>query len=127
MKQLTKGQLHDLVESSNETNCQSCNHDKFISWGNKSQEEIDRLELIGEIANNEKNVKNNGYKEYHPNGTNYWSENAPVALAFYPYHESKVLRCPDCYSVFLHYVEYQGHAPQKRVRWINKKVVITSE
>jgi len=79
---------------------------------------------VGEFSDAEKYIKENGYSEYHPENTNYWSEDAPIAINFYPYHESIIRRCKKCGEVFLNYTEYGGHAPQDRLRWVRKELIV---
>jgi len=70
------------------------------------------------------NVKRSGYNQYHPNDTSYWSEDAPIVLNYYPYHDSEILRCKKCRAVFLTYMEHSGHAPERRLRWVQPDLVV---
>ena len=113
----------ELIEQDQSSSCSTCNKNNFLSWANTTKNQLDNLSEYGEFLNSDTYIKKQGYTEYHPSGTSYWSENAPFAIAYYPYHESKIYTCPDCKAVFLHYVEYAGHAPQKRLRWARKSLI----
>jgi hypothetical protein len=58
------------------------------------------------------------FNELHPNNTRYESENAPVAVNFYPYNRSDVYHCTDCQQVVLKYVETGGYYVETRARRI---------
>ncbi|MDB5892198.1 MAG: hypothetical protein JWP47_3029 [Polaromonas sp.] len=54
--------------------------------------------------------------EHHPQGTRYASEDAPVAVDFFPYNLSEVHACSRCSKVLLRYTEYGGYYVDHRVR-----------
>jgi hypothetical protein len=56
------------------------------------------------------------YEEYHPEGTNYWSAEAPIAWHHYPYNRCSVLQCSVCGRCCLHYVEAGGYYVEPRIR-----------
>jgi len=53
----------------------------------------------------------------------YWGTDAPILLNKYPYCTCEIHQCPVSNQVFFHYVEFGGHAPQKRYRLINKDLI----
>ena len=44
--------------------------------------------------------------EHHPEGTNRWSSNAPIAWGHFPYNRCEVWQCTKCPRAFLRYTEY---------------------
>jgi hypothetical protein len=124
MKKYTWQEFSDLVRSENSKNCEHCKKTAFRGWEAFSKSQESALVLLGEFQDAENYISKNGYTEYHPGGTNYWSKDAPIALAYYPYHESMVRQCNVCNAVFLTYTEYSGHAPQSRCRWVQDHLVV---
>ena len=57
--------------------------------------------------------------EYHPDGTRYWSANAPIAVDFFPYNRCEVWACKRCSRAFLRYTEYGGYYIEPRIRLLN--------
>ena len=64
------------------------------------------------------------WDEYHPDGTNFWSENAPIAMPYYPYDRSDVRECLHCKRAFLHYTEYGGYYLDERIRALDAKLIV---
>lgn len=54
--------------------------------------------------------------EYHPAGTRYWSADAPIAPAWFPYNRCELWQCPHCAHAFLRYTEYGGYYQEARIR-----------
>lgn len=61
--------------------------------------------------------------EYHPNGTRYWSVNAPIAIDWFPYNRSTVWRCRQCATVFLRYAETGGYFEEERIRRVDPALI----
>ena len=61
--------------------------------------------------------------EHHPAGTNAWSADAPIALAFFPYNRCDVWQCVACARPFLRYTEYGGYYEDERIRELNPDLV----
>mgnify|MGYP003583012299 FL=1 len=61
--------------------------------------------------------------EYHPGGTNFWSEDAPIAIDYYPYNDCTVWRCRRCSRAFLFYVEGGGYFVDRRIRLLDPCLV----
>jgi hypothetical protein len=59
------------------------------------------------------------WEEDHPNGTNIWSEDAPISIRFHPYNRSDVCACKECGRKYLRYTEYGGYYIDERIREIN--------
>lgn len=123
MKKLSFSDFKKLLDNDESQSCAGCEKEKYQGWDNISKGLAQILEVVGEFADAERYINENGYTEYHLNGTNYWSKDAPIAISYYPYHESLIKRCKKCGGVFLSYTEYGGHAPQNRARWVRKDLV----
>lgn len=124
MKKYTCDEFIALLDDEKTGVCIKCNKINFEGWDKLTSEMETELDTLGEHNDADKFINQNGYTEYHPNGTNYWSKDAPIALAYYPYHESVIRRCKTCKAVFLTYTEYGGHAPQNRCRWVQGKLIV---
>jgi len=61
--------------------------------------------------------------EYHPNGTNSWSADAPIAPDYFPYNRCDVWNCRACGRPFLRYTEYGGYYVDERIRELNPNYV----
>ncbi|MDR6855624.1 hypothetical protein [Variovorax guangxiensis] len=61
--------------------------------------------------------------EYHPQGTDYWSAQAPIAPAFYPYNRCELWACRGCGRPFLRYTEYGGYYEEKRIRELRMELI----
>lgn len=64
------------------------------------------------------------WDEYHPDGTNLWSEDAPISLVHHPYNQSDVIECRRCKRKFLLYTEYGGYYRDERIRELNPKLIV---
>jgi hypothetical protein len=62
--------------------------------------------------------------EHHPEGTNGWSVQAPIAPAFFPYNRCEVWACIGCDRPFLRYTEYGGYYEEERIRAIDSARVV---
>ena len=65
--------------------------------------------------------------EYHPNGTNSWSLNAPIAPGYFPYNRCDVWRCVSCHRPFLRYTEYGGYYSDERIRQLDATLVTAAD
>lgn len=113
-----------LIELSNKSSQQSSclDDDKFLGWKKISKDEESKLKKIGIVVDNEGNDVSSS-NEYHPDGTNYYSKNAPIALAYYPYNGCEVYQCSESGKLFLIYTEYGGHKPEKRCRLVQSDLI----
>lgn len=127
VKEVSLKEFFLLVDKSDTKVCKTCTKELYLSWGNITKEMDQALNVIGAFLNSDCYINKNGYTEFHPEGTNYWSESAPIAIAYYPYHESKIRVCNECSAVFLNYTDYSGHAPQNRVRLVRKNLIVLDD
>jgi len=63
-------------------------------------------------------------EEYHVDGSRFWSTNAPIALAFFPYNRCEVWRCRACGRGFLQYTEFGGYYVDHRLREIDAARIV---
>lgn len=63
------------------------------------------------------------FEEFHPQGTRYDSEDAPVAPAFFPYNRCDVFSCQQCRRLLLKYTEYGGYYVDPRVRALAAQLI----
>ena len=61
--------------------------------------------------------------EYHPAGTHGWSNDAPIALGWYPYNRCDVWQCVGCGKPFLRYTEFGGYYTDERIREVQAELV----
>lgn len=64
------------------------------------------------------------FAEYHPQGTEYWSALAPIALRHYPYNRCSVLQCGVCGRACLKYVEAGGYYVEPRIRALDPALIV---
>lgn len=64
------------------------------------------------------------FREYHPQGTRYESEDAPIAPRYFPCNRSQVLRCQACGRHFLQYNEAGGYFTELRIRALRPELLI---
>ena len=64
------------------------------------------------------------FTEYHPAGTRYHSDDAPIAPRFYPYNRCTVARCRDCGRGYLRYNEAGGYFTELRVRALQPALLV---
>lgn len=63
--------------------------------------------------------------EFHPNGSHYWSKDAPIAVSHFPYNRCDVWQCADCSRLYLRYTEYGGYYQEERIREVNAALIWT--
>ncbi|MBB3225206.1 hypothetical protein [Pseudoduganella umbonata] len=64
------------------------------------------------------------FAEFHPAGTRYDSDTAPIALNFYPYNRCAVARCLDCGRHYLRYNEAGGYFTELRIRALQPELIV---
>lgn len=62
--------------------------------------------------------------EYHPDGTSYWSVDAPIAPQFFPYNRCSVWECVTCSRCFLRYAEAGAYHIEQRIRSLNPALLV---
>jgi hypothetical protein len=64
------------------------------------------------------------FAEYHPNGTRYWSVDAPIAPRYFPYNRCSVSECTVCGRCYLRYTEGGGYFVDQRIRLLRASVLV---
>ncbi len=62
--------------------------------------------------------------EYHPAGTSYWSNDAPIAPQFFPYNRCTVWECTVCNRCFLRYAEAGAYHIEQRIRSLSPALIV---
>lgn len=65
--------------------------------------------------------------EYHPDGTSYWSVDAPIAPAFYPYNLCGVWLCRECGRAYLRYNDDGAYHSESRIRALDPLLVVDAQ
>lgn len=63
------------------------------------------------------------FAEYHPDGSRYDSDDAPMAPRYFPCNRSHVLRCLRCGRHYLRYTEAGGYFSEVRMRALRPSVL----
>jgi hypothetical protein len=123
IKKLNREQLLDIAKSSKAAKaCVECSSLSCPGWTSvPGYFDLRKLKVLGTLrAENLEEC----WDEYHPSGTNLWSEDAPIAIHHHPYNRSEVLECIHCKRTFLHYTEYGGYYLDERVRELNTTLIV---
>lgn len=86
--------------------------------------ELDRFEEVGTLFDDPREEPT--FAEFHPSGTRYDSDLAPIAPAFYPYNRCAVARCLDCGRQYLRYNEAGGYFTELRIRALQPEIIVDS-
>ncbi|GJM36080.1 MAG: hypothetical protein DHS20C18_50810 [Saprospiraceae bacterium] len=99
-------------------------YQKYQAWHKLDPDDEKRMIYLGSLV---PDVPEQAFslKEY-PSFEQYWSKESPIALAYYPYYGCEVFRLKSCSSLYLIYTEFAGHAPEKRCRLLQKRLIVTT-
>jgi len=78
------------------------------------------LELVGTLRDE---TAEESWDEFHPEGTQIWSAEAPIAPKFHPYNKCNIYRCAHCTRLFLRYTEYGGYYVDERIRELKANLI----
>lgn len=122
-KLLNRDQLLDLAKSPRASeDCPECSSLDCPGWVSKpGYFDLGKLKVLGTLKTES---AEECWDEYHPDGTNLWSEDAPIAIQHHPYNRSDVCECIRCKRKFLHYTEYGGYYLDERLRELNAKFIV---
>jgi hypothetical protein len=84
--------------------------------------DLDQLAEIGTLVDDPYDEPT--FSEYHPQGTRYESEDAPMAPRYFPCNRSQVLRCLACGRNFLRYNEAGGYFTELRIRALRPELLV---
>ena len=121
-KCIGRDKLLVLAASTNQGRCSNCQSLTCDGWESiPGGFETKTLERIGTLR-----VEDSPecWEEYHPNGTDLWSKNAPISIAFHPYNKSDVYQCNKCQSKYLRYLEAGGYYVDERIRRLDAKLIV---
>lgn len=62
--------------------------------------------------------------EYHPQGTHYWSPDAPIAPLYYPYNRCTVSECKLCGRCYLRYSDCGAYHVEARIRYLDPALIV---
>ncbi|MDB5823055.1 MAG: hypothetical protein JWR21_1759 [Herminiimonas sp.] len=103
-----------------------CARRPYAGWESLSptfpEELLERVGKVSAALDGELRVE-----EYHPEGTNLWSENAPIALNYYPANRCEVWQCRHCQRCYLRYTEFGGYYVDRRMRRLQFELVTLVE
>ncbi|EIJ39064.1 hypothetical protein JoomaDRAFT_2070 [Galbibacter orientalis DSM 19592] len=108
-KKITITELLELIPQKNESK-------KYLSWEKLDLNDFNDFNLVGEVYSNSDNQTEFSTKE------NYWSENYPIALDFFPNSRCEVYT--DNINYYLVYRDFGGHVPERRCRLIRRELII---
>jgi hypothetical protein len=64
------------------------------------------------------------FEEFHPKGTRYDSDDAPIAVDYFPYNRCDVFKCSTCQGAVLKYTEYGGYYVDTRARLVDPEMIV---
>ena len=109
-------------QRANEGRCPGCGGLQCLGWETvPGGFDASRLQAVGTLRDTD--VDEPTVEEHHPNGTNAWSPDAPIAPAFHPYNKCEAWQCADCGRAFLRYTEYGGYYNEARIRELRAELV----
>lgn len=119
---LNAAQLLELAKTNQSgQTCTSCASLICLGWESlPSVFNPDSLELVGTLRDE---TAEETWDEFHPQGTQIWSENAPIAPRFHPYNKCNIYRCKHCTRLFLRYTEYGGYYVDERIRELKANLI----
>lgn len=123
LKKLSK---NDLVEFAQDTptncSCRVCSSIISLGWESiPGTFPLNSLMPLGTLRIEE---AQECWDEFHPNGTNLWSTDAPISITHHPYNKCDLYACSACGRKFLRYTEYGGYYIDERIRVLSKELII---
>jgi hypothetical protein len=104
----------------------SCNEVSVAAWrAIPMTMRPDRLEEIGFLFDDPYDEPT--FAEFHPAGTHYDSDTAPIAPKFYPYNRCALARCLDCGRHYLRYNEAGGYFTELRIRALQPALLVDAQ
>lgn len=101
----------------------SCQQSRLAGWASMPLSLPDtQLHDIGTLA--ETDPEEASYEEFLPPGTDYWSDDAPIAVRHFPYNRCTVAECVLCKRVYLRYTEGGGYFVDRRIRQVDPGLIV---
>lgn len=121
--QLDAAGLRAIAEASALDGCSECHALASSGWESMPDSFSEKkLTCVGTLRSSDPDVEPT-LDEFHPDGTRYWSANAPISPRHFPYNLCDVWACRNCGRAFLRYTEYGGYYVQQRVRMLDPALV----
>ena len=123
IKELNRDQLLAIAATRKTAeHCPACSTLSCVGWVSvPGYFDLGTLRVLGTLKHE---GAEESWDEYHPDGTNLWSDNAPISVDHHPYNRSDVRECIHCKRVFLHYTEYGGYYLDERIRELNPSLIV---
>ena len=122
LKELNTTQLLEIARSTTaKSHCEQCSPLSCKGW--ESMPNGFDVGLLTPLGTLKIEGAQESWDEYHPNGTNQWSSDAPISVTHYPYNRSDVYECKSCQRKFLRYTEYGGYYLDERIRELNPDLI----
>ena len=122
LKELNTIQLLEIARSTTaKSHCEQCSPLSCKGW--ESMPSGFDVGLLTPLGTLKIEGAQESWDEYHPNGTNQWSSDAPISVTHYPYNRSDVYECKSCQRKFLRYTEYGGYYLDERIRELNPDLI----
>jgi len=100
----------------------SCHDAALLSWRAVPLTlELDQFEEVATLVDDPFDEPT--FAEYHPHGTRYDSDDAPIAPRYFPCNRSHVVRCVKCSRHYLRYTEGGGYFSEVRMRALRPPVL----
>ena len=111
---------HEAAGTTRDCDCtlRACKGWESVS-GSLDESRLARLGTVAPVQPGEPT-----WQEYHPNGTRYWSPDAPIALGHFPYNRCEIWRCIDCGRALLRYTEAGGYFVDRRIRELSAALIV---
>jgi hypothetical protein len=120
-KLFTKDDLANLAKTGQLAKCSTCQSLQCLGWESiPGGFETKDLECIGTLRTED---GPECWDEYHPNGTDLWSKDAPIAIQFHPYNKSDIYQCKQCKTKYLRYLEAGGYYVDERIRELRPELI----
>jgi hypothetical protein len=84
--------------------------------------ELDQFDEVGTLVEDPYAIPS--VAEYHPHGTRYDSDDAPIAARYFPCNLSQVVRCVKCGRHYLRYNEAGGYFSELRMRALRPQLLV---
>jgi hypothetical protein len=122
MKEINREQLLEIANSPKTfDDCPECAPLSCEGWESvPSSFEIKKLQTLGTLRIE---GAEDCWDEFHPDGTNIWSKDAPISIKHHPYNRSDVCECIRCKKKFLRYTEYGGYYVDERIRELHPNLI----
>jgi hypothetical protein len=111
-----------MMSANNLTSCTCISGKSLSGWESIPLSiKLGEMSSIGTIYSSQDDIDFDllTYDEYHPDGTNYWSKDAPIAINYYPYNRCSVYTCNKCGRIYLRYNEQGAYHSEERIRELN--------